>query len=304
MLKVSVVNFWPRAFDDDFLSWLLTLAIGDNWVIETRLDCSDIFFTSVFGNVRTPRDKTISVIGENVRPDFSRASFSLSQDFETWGGKNFYLPLWTYRMRFPGRKSVSNPSVENPTELDELIDPKNLTSQRSISLADWESRKFCALVASNYNPLRVNLFLELKRVGSVDGYGNLFGNPFPFPKSRLAKQYKFVLCPENSLYPGYVSEKLLDAYNMESIPIYWGGIPRLNHFHADSYLNLADCESVEDLLAKIVLLNSSFEDYKSMYGRPILKHQFDYGLPVTFLREAVLTIIKGRESLKSVQRLY
>ena len=46
-------------------------------------------------------------------------------------------------------------------------------------------------------------------------------NKSGFFKKDLIKNYKFSFCPENSIYPGYVTEKIPEVYASKSIPITW-----------------------------------------------------------------------------------
>jgi hypothetical protein len=41
-------------------------------------------------------------------------------------------------------------------------------------------------------------------------------------KTEFLTQYQFNLCPENSNYEGYVTEKIFEAIQGGCIPIYWG----------------------------------------------------------------------------------
>ena len=38
--------------------------------------------------------------------------------------------------------------------------------------------------------------------------------------------YRYVLCPENSFYPGYITEKLIHASFSGAVSLYWGGISK------------------------------------------------------------------------------
>jgi len=51
-------------------------------------------------------------------------------------------------------------------------------------------------------------------------------------KNSLCSNYLYAFCPENSYFPGYVTEKLVQAYMSGCIPIYWGclnGQPFADH---------------------------------------------------------------------------
>src|SRR5207249_8371440 len=41
-------------------------------------------------------------------------------------------------------------------------------------------------------------------------------------KRAFISQYKFTIAFENSSYPGYHTEKILDPMMVDSLPIYWG----------------------------------------------------------------------------------
>lgn len=47
---------------------------------------------------------------------------------------------------------------------------------------------------------------------------------FSDSKNRWLKNYKFNICFENGSSPGYITEKLFQAYAGGCIPIYWGDI--------------------------------------------------------------------------------
>lgn len=42
-------------------------------------------------------------------------------------------------------------------------------------------------------------------------------------KQKTLKKYSFVLAFENSDFPGYITEKIIDAFKSGSVPLYWGG---------------------------------------------------------------------------------
>jgi hypothetical protein len=44
----------------------------------------------------------------------------------------------------------------------------------------------------------------------------------PLDKLAVLRQYRFVVCYENSSLPGYVSEKIFDCLFAGSVPVYWG----------------------------------------------------------------------------------
>ncbi|WP_222986950.1 glycosyltransferase [Psittacicella melopsittaci] len=56
-------------------------------------------------------------------------------------------------------------------------------------------------------------------------------------KIAYSKNFRFMICPENSYAPGYVTEKIIEAMAAGCIPIYWGGIEtELDYFNAKAIL--------------------------------------------------------------------
>lgn len=42
-------------------------------------------------------------------------------------------------------------------------------------------------------------------------------------KQKTLREYNFVIAFENSDYPGYITEKIIDAFRAGTVPLYWGG---------------------------------------------------------------------------------
>jgi hypothetical protein len=88
---------------------------------------------------------------------------------------------------------------------------------------------------------------SLKSLGEIDVFGKAVSNPISY-KDQVARDYKFIVCFENDLFPGYVTEKLIDAYKCGAIPIYWGDFGKDSNFNKESFFNLRDFDSVADLI--------------------------------------------------------
>ena len=43
-------------------------------------------------------------------------------------------------------------------------------------------------------------------------------------KLQLLRRYRFSICPENNVAPGYVTEKLADVHVAGAVPLYWGDL--------------------------------------------------------------------------------
>jgi hypothetical protein len=70
-------------------------------------------------------------------------------------------------------------------------------------------------------------------------------------KNETVSRYKFALCFENNIYPGYVTEKIIDCLAAGVIPIYLGA-PDIKKIIPDTaFIDMRDYSSWKDLLKKI-----------------------------------------------------
>jgi hypothetical protein len=267
-LKLCVVNFWEGAFDGDFFDFFFRSCFADlTYTINPHE--ADLVVTSVFGNVQTDPTKTLSYIGENIRPNYIGYGHSLSFDYDTYGGRNHRLPLWYSRLAWDGFEQKPRKNNMHNHGYEQLIPIKQLTQRRKLDIASKD--KFCALIANNPEGLRVNLYSSISAYKQVDGYGNMFNNPLRKSKFAILPEYKFCLCPENSIYDGYITEKLIDAYAGGTVPLYSGDLSVLRAFNIKAFLNYQENMNMDMFVEYVRGWDSNIEMYKSTYEQPLLK---------------------------------
>lgn len=283
-MKLCVVNFWEGAFDGDFLDYFFRTCFRDlNY--SSNPHTADLIVTSVFGNTQTDPNKTLAYIGENVRPNFVGYSRSLSFDWDTYGGRNFRLPLWYARLAWPG--FVQKPRKPNSHNhgYEDLISIDSLMKGRALDMS--QKTKFCAMIAGNPEGLRVNLYNSISSYKQVDGYGNMFGNSLRQSKFEILPEYKFCLCPENSIYDGYVTEKLLDAYAGGTVPLYSGDLSVDRDFNIGAFWNYQDEKDMDKFVEIVSSLDRYEDQYKSYYEQPLLNEEPSLNGAIQFVRSIV-----------------
>ena len=285
MKKVCVVNFWDGAFDGDFFEYFFNIALGG---IEytTNPHEADVIISSVFGNVQTDPKKTIMYIGENVRPSFHGYNYSLSFDHDSYGGRNFRLPLWYSRLAWPGFEQKPRRDNHHNHGYEQLIPVHALTRSRKLDLEPKD--KFCALIANNPEGLRINLYSSISQYKQVDGYGNMFGNPLRKSKLEVLPEYKFCLCPENSIYDGYVTEKLIDAYAGLTVPVYSGDVSVAEDFNSKAFLNYQENKDMGRFVQSIGDYDTKETWYEHMYTQPLLLKEPSLNQAIAFVMNAVM----------------
>jgi hypothetical protein len=91
----------------------------------------------------------------------------------------------------------------------------------------YAKTKFCTLI-TRHDPagIRKSIYDLVCTIAPIDCPGKFMHNDnslykhFNNEKFAYLRQYKFNICPENTISPGYVSEKIFHAFYAGSIPIY------------------------------------------------------------------------------------
>ena len=283
-MKLCVVNFWEGAFDGDFFDFFFRSCFPDLIYTDNQYD-ADLVVTSVFGSTQTDPRKTLAYIGENVRPSFIGYNYSLSFDYDSYGGRNHRLPLWYARLAWDGFVEKPRRVGANNHGYEPLIDIKSLVRPRKLDMTGKD--KFCALIAGNPEGLRINLFHSISKYKQVDGYGNMFGRALRGSKFDLLKDYKFCLCPENSVYDGYVTEKLIDAYAGGCVPIYSGDVSVGYDFNTSAFLNYQASKDMEDFVDTIKQMDEAIDWYKERYEQSLLLEEPKLDDAIAFVRSIV-----------------
>jgi hypothetical protein len=96
----------------------------------------------------------------------------------------------------------------------------------------YTKTRFCALICSHDRwkggGLRSVLYKNLETIAPVDSAGNFLHNDdslkniFYDDKAKYLQQYKFNICAENSISPGYVTEKIFQSLYSGCAPVYAG----------------------------------------------------------------------------------
>lgn len=215
---------------------------------------------------------------ENIRPPYQKSiDRTLSFDQDTYGGSNLYLPLW--RLHLNHQKKFGRPLNPN-SALGRDISFEEILSKRALGRTSLSDRKFACAFLANPQPTRLRLIDELSKYGQVDVFGLHAGKPVA-NKYEVASNYNFMICPENDVYPGYVTEKLLDAYVCDTVPLYWGDLGSDKEINRNAHLNLRDFDSIEDFAKKTASI--TFEEYRELYEQPFLTENFDFRNLAEFL---------------------
>ena len=150
--------------------------------------------------------------------------------------------------------------------------------------------RFCAFLHTHDVPVRNAIFDKLCEYKRVDAPGKARNNmPRPqslddnslggFDKSKLdfLSHYKFTIACEDSLSPGYTTEKLVQPMMVDSIPIYYGNPEVGRDFNLNSFVHLEEKEwrlpvaqRLEILLERVKRIDQDDALYQRYSAEPLL----------------------------------
>ena len=258
ILRVGFVDFWPEWNNENFILPILS----KHYNVLLNQSNPDVLFHSIFNGMReTPKYqcKKILYLGENYRPSQFTDQYSISFDPQT--DMNFRLPLWQVYI---------------------LLHPE--IKERLFNRVNHESfDRFCSFTVSNPANFVRNSFFNLMKetFGQIHSYGKYMPNDFSLQQAPQGKywrdskdeffqknKHKYSIAFENNSYPGYTTEKLMDAFLEGSLPIYWGDPKIRLDWNQEAFINagkLGNDVAIE--LIKVMQRDEKF--FRDMYAQPV-----------------------------------
>jgi hypothetical protein len=156
-------------------------------------------------------------------------------------------------------------------------------------------KKFCVAFIGKAYPFRMHAISALSNIGKVDVYGGIARETRytrAEEKYEVAQDYKFVFAFENDLYPGYVTEKVPEAWATGAVPLYWGSDPA-KLLNQESFINLANFDTLEDFAERVQEVNENDELWHKIASQPLLQSRPSLDHVIHVLREACQPLLKG-----------
>lgn len=143
----------------------------------------------------------------------------------------------------------------------------------------FNKTKNISLIASHDKTgIRKEIYDEISKIATIDCPSKFMHNDdtlknnYSNNKLEYLKNYKFNICPENTISDGYITEKLFDAFASGCIPIY-SGDPKIEPdvVEKSSVLFWKKNEDNSELIKEIKLLSENEKLYNSFIIKPRLK---------------------------------
>ncbi len=201
--------------------------------------------------------------GENERPPEGRWDAYLSFDMHSFDGRNAYLPLWWITSSDLLVPTVS-PYLGRPITIEQMLNTRKPSLEGRV--------KFCAAFIGKAYPFRMHAISAISKIGKVDVFGGIARDTRQTraeEKYDISQNYKFVFAFENDLYPGYVTEKVPEAWATGAVPLYWGSDPA-GYLNQKSFINLANFQTLEDFVEKVSEVHQSEELWSQYASEPLL----------------------------------
>lgn len=256
-IRIKFVDFW-----DDFVpeTNLFYQILAAHYEVELS-DEPEYLFCSVFGETHLQYDCVkIFYTGENQCPDFNLFDYALGFERMEFGDRYFRLPIY-YLNRYQKDFRAMQEKHVKPVP---------------------EKTGFCSFVYSNdrASEVREQFFNQLsayKTISSGGRYKNNIGGPVA-DKLAFESKHKFSFSFENSSYPGYSTEKLVQSFAAQAVPIYWGDPTIAETFNEEAFINCNDYASWDEVLETIKHIDSNDELYARMLATPALKAPEEDGI--------------------------
>ena len=255
-IRISYKDWWG-GFNAD--SCLINQILKKYYIIEES-DNPDYIISSVYSKEALNYSGIrIFYTPENFSPDFNLFDYAIGFDDITFGDRYNFTPNYIMNLKYK-------------TDIERM-----LKKHKKKDLSEYKKEDFCSYVVSNFagDGIRDKIFDELckyKRVNSGGRHRNNIGLPDGVEdKYEFQMKHKFSICFENSSHKGYVTEKLIQGFAAETVPIYWGAPDVTNIFNKNAMIEVGD--DLSEAVERVMEIDADDEAYFEMLKQPALLNE-------------------------------
>lgn len=225
MITIAYINYWKDPHNDNYFTHFIKENIG---LIKTVYpnDNPDILISSCMGNINNVKNIKakckIFFYGENLNryPPYNNKkllydTFDLIVGFKQTdlSKKQIRFPLWL--IYYPYYSYNKNDNI-----LTYIQNKYNQNIKKTKNL-------FSTIIARHdRGGQRTKICNELSKYGDIKAPGTFYKNTESIGSKHIDKinyisNSKYNICPENSKFEGYFTEKIFQAFEGGTIPLYW-----------------------------------------------------------------------------------
>lgn len=256
--KITFINFWETFNPKDSIFYRI---LSKYFELEyTDLAHAEYIFYSVWGDdhLYAPENAVkIYFTGENRTPNFNECDYALGFERLSFRDRYMRFPLYYIYPEF------------------QLLEQKHIGIDKHI----LEIKKgFCSFTVSNGTcQPRNQMFKLLNNYKPVDSGGKFFNNIGKRIEDKFTfdREHKFSIAFENFSYNGYCTEKIVQAFAAQTIPIYWGDELCEEVFNPKAFINVHKYKTFNDVLEKIKEIDNNDDLYLETLRQPALISEQD-----------------------------
>lgn len=253
-VRVHYVDFW-EGFDPSCFSGWFDPEIN---LVYDMVNPEFVFYSCFgFEHLRYKHAIKVFLCFEPCLPDFGDCDYCVGTVRVDFMNRTYWVPL----------AYLSSQSVVNVPD---------------VSREEAINREFCSFIYSQDNlgegailrkEVCQRLMEEYKHVccpGKVlhncdaEELAGRFAKDGPASKIRYMQKFKFAFAFENHSLPGYITEKLVDCYRANTVPIYWGSDGDVSPYPKESMIMANDYPDVESLILRIKEVDNDDNLYMSI----------------------------------------
>lgn len=250
--KINFLGFWS---DLDPQKFIISRILSEKYDL-VESDNPDYVICSAFGKPYCYcKYDAIRIFysGENFAPDFNLVDYAIGSDNIIFGD------------RYIRHSDAFNEQL--------AVVPRGMTK------SELNEKEFFAnfIVGheSEFN-LRGDFFKLLdssyRRVESAGSFLNNMPNSISVTrkeKDAFVKKCKFTICFESTQYPDFTTEKIVDAFLGNTIPVYLGNPNILQIFNPKSFILVKDRSDFKRAMDQIIYLDNNDDAYLEMMAQPV-----------------------------------
>jgi hypothetical protein len=126
----------------------------------------------------------------------------------------------------------------------------------------------------------------LSNIERVTVCGNVAGQPLKRSKLEVLPDYRFNVCFEHSLFPGYYTEKVLHAWASGCVPLYFADPFFSKDFNPLAVINRADFATLEDFVEYVRRINGSSDAQSEIVCQPLVRDEPSLDQVINFIRRS------------------
>lgn len=255
-IKINYCGFWD-GFDteNNFIEKILKEKY--NVVLSNK---PDFVFVSVFGKAfEYMKYDCVRILysGEPYSPDFNVFDYAIAFDRISFEDRYYRYPY--------AFVDIEKARAVKPMTMEE--------AKKALEQKEY----FANFIYSHHSRdgEREKMFEEMSKYKRVESIGSFMNN---MDDGRTVKRYdgkieflkkcKFTIAGESVGHSGFNTEKISNAFEGQTVPLYFGDPHICEIYNKDAFVNISDFESIEKAVEKIIEIDNDDQAYLEMLCAP------------------------------------